>query len=295
LLKNIFRTGLFENPYLDTSETDKIVGNTKFMEAGYKAQLKSIVMLKNQNDILPLKPTAKVYVPQRFVAASKNWFGITTPERTEYPFNMEVLSKYFELVDDPENADFALVGIHNPDGGVGYDESDRKNSGNGYMPISLQYGPYTAENARETSLAGGSPFEESTDRSYKGKTVTSSNISDMDLVRDTKKKMGDKPVIVIVKVAKPMVFSEIEPSVSAILAHMGVQDQALMDILVGKEEPSALLPFQMPKDMKTVELQFEDVSRDMEPYTDSEGNVYDFAFGLNWRGSIEDARVTKYK
>jgi len=92
-----------------------------------------------------------------------------------------------------------------------------------------------------------------------------------------------------------MVFSEIEKRVSAILIHMGVQDQAIMDVLTGVAEPSALLPFQMPADMKTVEEQFEDVPRDMKCYVDSEGNAYDFAFGLNWSGVIKDERVTKYK
>jgi beta-glucosidase len=47
--------------------------------------------------------------------------------------------------------------------------------------------------------------------------------------------------------------------------------------------------------MKTVETQKEDVPRDMIPYVDSDGNVYDFAFGLNWSGVIHDQRVSKYK
>jgi beta-glucosidase len=99
----------------------------------------------------------------------------------------------------------------------------------------------------------------------------------------------------VVNVSKPMVFSEIESAASAILVHMGVQDQALMDLITGAAEPSALLPFQMPARMKTVEEQYEDVPRDMECYTDSEGNTYDFAFGLNWSGVIQDERVSKYK
>jgi beta-glucosidase len=76
---------------------------------------------------------------------------------------------------------------------------------------------------------------------------------------------------------------------------MGVQDEALMDIISGNTEPSALLPFQMPLDMTTVEAQYEDVPRDMKPYVDAEGNTYDFAFGLNWKGVISDERVEKYK
>lgn len=296
LLKNIFRTGLFENPYLDVAQTEKIVGNSEFMEAGYNAQLKSIVMLKNNEKTLPVENKKKVYVPQRYVAPTVNWFGVTTEARTEHPFNMEVVAKYFEVVDNPDEADFALVGIENPNGGVGYDVADTENGGNGYVPISLQYGTYTATNAREQSIAAGSQLEEGVDnRSYNGKTTTSINISDMSLVTDTKRKMGDKPVVVIVRVAKPLVFAEIESSADAILVHMGVQDQALMDIVSGKVEPSALLPFQMPKDMLTVEQQFEDVPRDMDPYTDTNGNSYDFSFGLNWSGVIDDERTQAYK
>ncbi len=295
LLKNIFRTNLFENPYLDVAATEATVGKPEFMAAGYQAQLRSVVMLKNQGNVLPMKEKKKVYVPQRFVASSKNWFGIATPERNEVPFNMDVIIKYYDVVEDPSAADFALVGIENPNGGVGYEVSDNEKGGNGYVPISLQYGPYTATYARDSSLAGGSPMEDFTNRTYKEKSFLASNTTDLDLVKDTKKIMGDKPVVVLVRVSKPMVFAEIEPYASAILVQMGVQDQALMDLVSGKVEPSALLPFQMPADMKTVELQFEDVPRDMEPYIDAEGNAYDFAFGLNWGGVINDDRVKNYK
>lgn len=295
LLKNIFRVGLFENPYLDIEETKAIVGNPDFMKAGFEAQKRSVVMLKNHANTLPVKEKQKVYIPERYIASTTNWFGLETPERSEIPFNLTVVSKYFEVVDLPEQADFALVGIQSPDGGVGYDRSDLQMGGNGYVPINLQYSPYTAMTAREVSLAGGSPLEDFTNRSYRGKTVKTVNQSDMDLMRETKLKMGDKPVIVAVKVSKPMVFSEIEKSASAIMVHMGVQDQALMELLYGKSEPSGLLPFQMPADMLTVESQFEDVPRDMTPYTDSDGNTYDFAFGLNWGGVINDDRVNTYR
>ena len=295
LLRNIFRVGLFENAYLDVTETEKTVGNPDFMKAGYDAQLRSVVMLKNQQKTLPLKKQMKVYIPKKLIPASLNWFGVQTPESWKDAVNPEVAKKYFQVVEKPEEADFALVCIDSPKGGVGYSPEDAKKNGNGYVPISLQYGPYKADFARETSIAGGSPFESFTNRSYKGKTTTASNIQDMKTVVETRAKMGAKPVVVIVKVANPMVFAEIEKSANAILVHMGVQDQALMDIITGAVEPSALLPCQMPADMKTVEEQKEDVPRDMKCYVDSDGNTYDFAFGLNWQGVINDARVTKYK
>lgn len=295
LLRNIFRVGLFENPYFDVAETEKTVGNPDFMKAGYDAQLRSVVMLKNQQKTLPLQKQLKAYIPKKLVPASVNWFGIQTPESWKDAVNPEVANKYFQVVENPEEADVALVCIDSPKGGVGYSADDAKKNGNGYVPISLQYGSYKADFARETSLAGGSPLESFTNRSYKGKTTTASNIQDMKTVNETKAKMGAKPVIVIVKISNPMVFAEIEKSASVLLIHMGVQDQALMDIITGAAEPSALLPFQMPADMKTVEEQFEDVPRDMKCYLDSEGNTYDFAFGLNWNGLINDARVEKYR
>ena len=50
-------------------------------------------------------------------------------------------------------------------------------------------------------------------------------------------------------------------SPDAILVNFGVQNQAVLDIISGKAEPSALLPLQMPADMRIVEEQFEDVPR----------------------------------
>jgi len=295
LLRNIFRVGLFENAYLDLAETEKTVGNPDFMKAGYDAQIRSVVMLKNQQKTLPVQKQLKVYIPKKLIPASLNWFGVQTPESWKDAVNPEVAKKYFQVVEKTEEADLALVCIDSPKGGVGYSPEDANKNGNGYVPISLQYGPYKADFARETSIAGGSPFESFTNRSYKGKTTTASNIQDMKTVTETKAKMVGKPVIVIVKISNPMIFAEVEKSASAILVHMGVQDQALMDIITGAAEPSALLPCQMPADMKTVEEQNEDVPRDMKCYVDSEGNTYDFAFGLNWQGVINDARVDLYK
>jgi beta-glucosidase len=295
LLKNIFRVGLFENPYLDVEETAKMVGNPEFMKAGYEAQLRSVVMLKNQKSVLPLAKELKVYIPKKYIPGGRNWFGVETKEKWIDAIRPETAARYFIVTDKPDEADVALVCIESPKSGSGYSTDDVKKKGNGYEPISLQYSPYKAVDARETSIAGGSPFEDFTNRTYKGKTVHTTNFNCMKTVLETKAKMGNKPVIVVVKVSNPMVFSEIEKSASTILIHMGVQDQAILDILAGKKEPSALLPFQMPADMKTVEEQFEDVPRDMKCYTDSEGNTYDFAFGLNWSGVINDARVKKYR
>ncbi|WP_424768192.1 glycoside hydrolase family 3 N-terminal domain-containing protein [Paenibacillus sp. sgz302251] len=291
LLKNIFRLGLFENPYLQVNETAATVGSPAFMEAGYQAQLRSIVLLKNEG-VLPLPKKKTVYIPKRRLPADTDWMGMPIPASEEYSVNLDVVRKYFEVTDRPEEADFALVCIESPRSTKGYSKSDAEAGGNGYVPISLQYSPYTAEHARESSLAGDS--RDVLNRSYKGKTVTVSNAGDLEAVIETKKRMAGKPVIVSILLSNPAVVAEFEPKADAIVAHFGVQDQAVLDILSGVFEPQALLPFQLPANMKTVEEQFEDVPHDMEAYVDSAGRAYDFAYGLNWSGVISDARTEKY-
>lgn len=299
LLRNIFRLGLFENPYLDPQESSKIVGNPEFMQAGYDAQVKSIVMLKNKNNVLPIAEKKTVFVPKTFVPAVKDWWGNWTQPRLVSPVNTELLEKYYNVTEDPSKADFAIVFISSPysnnDGG-GYDKNDRKAGGNGYVPITLQYGTYTATDAREHSIAAGDPVVDPsiTNRSYKNKTVTASNTMDLKTVLDTKEMMGDKPVIVVANVSRGMIFNEFEDKVDGILVRFSVSEQPVLDIISGKSEPSGLLPMQMPASMSAVEKQYEDVPFDMECHKDTEGNLYNFGYGLNWKGVINDARTQKY-
>jgi beta-glucosidase len=296
LLLNSFRTGLFENPYLDPYKSEDVVGNPEFMEKGYQAQLKSVVMVKNSANVLPMKSAGtklKVYVPQKYYPAIPDFFGRMSQERWEDVFSEETILKYYEPVSDPAEADFAIVVIDAPTSGNGWSAEDVRSGGNGYVPISLQYNDYVAEHAREVSLAGGDRLEDFTNRSYRGKSVKTANKADLQTVIDTKVVMGDKPVITVVNTGKPFV-PEFEPYSDAILVSFGCQNQAILDLVSGAAEPSALLPMQLPADMKTVELQMEDVPFDMECYVDAAGNAYDFAYGLNWSGHIDDERVRKY-
>lgn len=301
LLLNSFRTGLFENPYTDPAAATATVGNPDFMAAGYAAQLKSVVMVKNHGGVIPCRTDRqhgplKVYVPKRYFPQMPGMFGLSMgPEaHWDYPIDLALVEKYFSVTDSPAEADFALVLIQEPASTSGYDVRDREKGGNGYVPISLQYRPYTATFARSESVAGGDPKEAFTNRSYKGKTVKTYNEKDLDLVIDTKKAMGGKPVVVVVHLTRPAVLSELEPFADAILLTFGVQNQAVLEIVSGAAEPSGLLPMQMPADMRTVEEQCEDLPQDMNPLVDADGNAWDFAFGLNWSGIIRDERTEKY-
>lgn len=296
LLLNFFRVGVFENPYVDPNYTAQVVGCKEFVEEGYDAQLKSIVMLKNHQQVMPIMKGAKVYFPKRYYPASIGFFSRHQPNIAHYDWQIDtaLIKQYYQLTDDPNEADFALLYIFSPEGNWGYSEKDVQQGGTGYVPISLQYEDYTATSARAQSIAGGDIKESFTNRTYLGKSDYSYNRYDMLQVIQTKQMMGDKPVIVLVQPARPFIPAEIEPYSDGLLLGFGVKDQAYLDILCGDAEPYGLLPMQLPKDMHTVETQLEDMAHDMECYTDTDGHTYDFAFGMNWKGVIHDARVKKY-
>jgi beta-glucosidase len=150
----------------------------------------------------------------------------------------------------------------------------------------------------EKSPDGDSKALVKENRSYFGETAIITNESHLDLVLNTAS--AAKKVIVALDMSNPMVFEEFESEVDVIVVGFGgnraanLPDKAFLEVITGQVEPSGLLPLQMPANMETVEAQFEDVPRDMECYVDSDGNSYDFAFGLNWSGVISDERTAKY-
>ncbi len=61
IFRDKFRLGLFDKPYVDTEKLD-VVGNPDFIAKGKEAQRKALVLLKNENNFLPLSSDKKVYV-----------------------------------------------------------------------------------------------------------------------------------------------------------------------------------------------------------------------------------------
>ena len=264
------------------------MGCNAHCEAGFEAQLKSLVMLKNTG-VLPIVQRKKVYIPGRTIGERKSFFRTMLPAMTLPGMDRTTVEKYYDWAETPEEADFALVSIDSPLTNGGYTEEE------GYVPVSLQYRPYTAVTARAESIGQGDFREtESPNRSYLGKTCTPANAADLDLVLDTRKAMGEKPVIVVVRMQNPCVLAELESAADAILVDFGVQQEAILTMLSGKAEPSGLLPVQLPRDMETVEAHCEDKPLDLIPYVDAMGNAYDFGFGLNWSGVIRDSRNERY-
>jgi beta-glucosidase len=92
-LKPIFQLGLFENPYVDPDNAKATAGSAAFLAAGYAAQQKAVVLLKNADDLLPAAPGRKLYVE-----------GIARDDAAAYG----------TVVDDPKAADLAILRVASP-------------------------------------------------------------------------------------------------------------------------------------------------------------------------------------
>ncbi len=275
LLTGMFRLGLFENPYLDPEESERIVGNAEFVKEGLAAQARSAVLLRRK--ALPLQEGCRVYVPQRRVREHKNFIRLMMPAETLDPMAGFDCAPWFVRADTPEEADAAIVFMESPQSDP-YDPADREAGGNGYRPLMLQYRPYTASEARPVSIGGGDFREDFTNRSYRGKTNRCFNEGDLDNLEEVRRKMGAKPVIVCMHMHNPTVPAEWEGLADGILVHFGCSLPVLMDILFGRERAGGHLPYNLPKDMAAVETHAEDDPEGPEPYVCSDGTVWRAGF-----------------
>ena len=275
LLTGMFRVGLFENPYLDPDESERVVGNAAFVKAGLAAQARSIVALRKAG--LPLKKGICIWVPERELEAHKNFVRIMEPGRIIDPLGGLDISGWCCRTEDPSRADAAVVFMESPLSDP-YDPEDRKAGGNGYRPLMLQYRPYRADAAREVSIGGGDFREDFTNRSYRGKTNRCFNERDLDNLERARREMGDKPVIAVVHMHNPTAPGEWEGLADGILVHFGCGMPVLLDILFGDREAGGRLPYHLPKDMAAVERHHEDDPEGPEPYVCPDGTVYRAGF-----------------
>lgn len=93
LLREKFRMGLFDNPYVDPEEAEKTIGKAEFVAAGELAQRKSVVLLKNEAGSLPLKNRPKMYIEK---------------------IDPAVAGQYGQVVEDLKEAEIAILRVSTP-------------------------------------------------------------------------------------------------------------------------------------------------------------------------------------
>ena len=224
MLRIRFALGIFENPYADPEHAVRTVNNAEFRKKALTAQRKSIVVLANGKNILPLKAGTKVYLEgvDPGAVAADGLIAVATPAE----------------------ADVCLVrltraGSPGEAGGRGGRSGGGAGGLNtGGVPIDLTF---SAE-----ALARLRPL------------------------------MQIKPTVTVVYMDRPYVIPEIARDSAALVAHFGVTDQALLDVVTGAFAPVGRMPFELPSSMEAVRAQKEDVPHD------SPNPLFPFGHGLTY-------------
>ncbi|NDA61729.1 MAG: glycoside hydrolase family 3 protein [Chitinophagia bacterium] len=210
LLIEKFQLGLFENPYVDVAAAEKIVGNTEFQSSANLAMRKSIVLLRNEENILPINQPKKIYFESYFQKRGGSASTVYKDNSGKYPVS---------FVNTPEEADQIIIWI--TPGSKSLFDSD------------------------------GSPLYLS----------LSKNAVDISYINTLTAK---KPTTLVINYTNPWVIDEVynlqtQKNIHSVLATFGTTQDALLDVITGRFNPTGKMPFTTPISEAAVDSQLSDV------------------------------------
>lgn len=267
-----FNLGLFENPYVDLSDSKKTLFNANHKKTALEAAEQSIVLLKNANGLLPLD-LSKI-----------NRIFVTGPNAD----NQTILGDW-TLPQPDENVTTVLEGLRRVAGEgkvTYYDYGDdvRQNS-----PDKVKE---AAAMAREADVAivvvGENPL-----RYQKGKTSgENTDRMNLELLGTQEQLVLDiaatgVPTIVVLTGGRPLAIPEIDKKVSAVLQAWEPGSEgglAVAEIIAGQVNPSAKLPVSMPYSSGQIQMIYNHKpSQYFHKYKDGPSKpLYPFGYGLSY-------------
>ena len=274
LLTEMFALGLFDDrTYNAPKQATKVVETKSHWEAAYEAHKKSVTVLKNTDNTLPLTKekldNKKVYV-EVFHKETERATAYTEKARNE----ANELG-YFTLTDNYEEADTAILFLQ-PKSGAYFDATP------GLLELEI------CED-KVLSAMDGTLYQE----------TTLSGMKHLKEVADSVHARGGK-VIMSVNIILPWILGNVEPLADALIAGYDTFYNAQFEVITGNHKPSGVLPLTLPasEDVIAVKHNGECVSRNDVPgydkdkympdgisyaYKDSEGNTYRLGHGLRFK------------
>ena len=273
LLTEMFALGLFDDrTYVSEDLATSVVSNSSNWEAAYEAHKKSVTVLKNHNQTLPLTSEKldgkKIYV-EVFHKEEERAISYTEKAKKE----CEEL-RQFTLTDNYKEADVAILFLHPKSG-------DYFSATPGLLELEI------CENKTEKAI-DGSLYEE----------TTLSRMDHLNEVADSVHKNGGK-VIISVNVTLAWILGNVEPLADALIAGYDTFFNAQFEVMAGNISPVGVLPLTLPasEDVIAVDENGVCVSRNDVPgydkdlympeglnyaYKDKDGNVYKMGHGLTY-------------
>lgn len=265
------RLGLFDNPVWPVDNYDKFACR-EFQEASYNATVESMVLLKNDNAVLPLKKGTKILVtgPNADSMRSLNggwsysWQGDRAEEFTGH-FNtiLEALRAEFGASNVTYCPGVEYVGGWNWKG-------DKVTGLDAVYKAALQADVVVA-------CVGENSYSE-----------TPGNINDLNLSENQKNLVrtaakAGKPVVLVLNEGRPRIINDIEPLAKAVVDVMlpsNYGGDALAALLSGRENFSGKLPFTYSKYVNALHTYDYKVSENVQ--TMSGAYNYDAVMDVQW-------------
>lgn len=262
-----FKAGIFENPMFDKVEYT-MFSAPESHELNYKIASESMVLLKNQDAVLPLKTVTKVHITG--VAAhslnylnggwSRTWAG-EDPQYND-PGKLTILEAVQQLA-GKKNVSYSP--------GTGYTEE-----------INIAASVAQAKKADIIIACIGE----------KPATEKPSDIEELDLPEVQQKLVSElaktgKPVILVMVQGRPRIIRKIEPQSKAILMAFlpgNEGGRAIADILYGNINPSGKLPYTYPRFSGSIWNYDHPLSDERDIYFGLAGFTpqFEFGFGLSY-------------
>ncbi len=234
ILKMKKKLGLFENPYGYTEGNYDNLFSDEFQKAAYNTAAEGITLLKNEDNILPLKKDKKVFLTgpaadSRILingAWTRTWQG--TDPKFDDPKKLTIrqaLENNFDQVDYVEGSTLDELKIT--------DAHVRQAMNSDVVVVCLAEKP-------STEIPGNID-----DLNY--------NESSIELIKALEE--AEKNIVLVLVQNRPRIIREIEPLCSSIIMAYQFGDngaQALADIISGKVNPSGKLPITYPKHTNTL-------------------------------------------
>ncbi len=272
ILEAKFRLGLFEKPLIDEKKIDKIIFNKEHQKLALEMAEKSIILLKNENSILPLK------------ADKYKKILVTGPNA-----NSHAILGDWALAQPEENVVTILEGLESKYGEkiifADYGETIRDKKPELVEKIIAQ--------AKDTDLAIVVVGENPLRYDHKNKT-TGENIDRMDLgLLGSQEELirgieaTGVPTIVVLVGGRPLSVNFAAERAEALIQALEpgcFGGEALAKILTGEVNPSAKLPISMPRHSGQIQLIYNHKpSQYFHPYKDGPSTpLYPFGYGLSY-------------
>lgn len=257
ILYKKFELGLFDDPYRfsDLKREKKVFADASHRTAARQVAQKSIVLLKNENSILPLKKSpGTIAMIGPLVQARRDLEGSWIVESD----SLSVVS-LMEGVQNKVSGNSRL--IYEKGSGVSSSSAD-----------GFSAAVEAAKKADVVIMALG----ETWDMSGEAKSRADISIPGRQEELFEAVKATGKPVIVVLMAGRPLVFDKISAGASAILYAWwpGTEGgNAIADILFGDYNPSAKLPVTFPRSMGQIPLSY-DVYNTGRPVKDPKNTRY---------------------